>query len=357
MYAAVLEGKEKLTYGEVPTPEAGPGQVLLRMRAASICGSDLHRYVRGHRVTPLVLGHEAAGEICALGTGVDAALLGRRAAIIPLVPCFECAQCRAGRYSACPHYTFIGSRQNGALAEFVELPAGNALLLPDDLPFEAAALVEPASVARHILDLGEFQRGQSAVVLGAGSIGLMTVQWLRILGASPIIACDLALANRQAALALGAHAALDPQAVDVPQEVRRLTGGGADLALETAGAPQTLAQSVRVVRAAGTVVCAGNQPPDAALPMTWIEELMRGEIRLRGCFMSYSAPFPGHEWRDSVDALHSGQLDWAAMISHRFALSQAAQAFAQMAARSIAYRKVMLHPDGDQPASAAGAIS
>ena len=345
MQAVVLEEKGKMAYRELPTPQPRPGQLLLQVHAASICGSDLHRYVRGHRVTPLVLGHEAAGEITAVGDGVSPDLLGRHAALIPLVPCLTCAQCRAGRFSACPNYSFIGSRQNGGYAEYIELPAGNALLLPDDLPFEAAALVEPSSVARHILDLGEFRAGQSAVVLGAGSIGLITVQWLRILGASQIIASDLVPANRQAALALGAHAAVDPQALDLVQEVKRLTGGGVDLALETAGAPQTLQQSIRVVRPAGTVVSAGNQPPDASLPMTWIEELMRGEIRLRGCFMSYSAPFPGHEWTDSVEALQSGQLDWAAMISHRFPLSQAPEVFAQMAARSIAYRKIILNPD------------
>jgi len=344
MQAVVLEEKGKMTYRELPTPQPHPGQVLLRVRAAAICGSDLHRYVRGHRVTPLVLGHEAAGEISAVGDGVPPDLVGQHAALIPLVPCLACTQCRAGRFSACPNYSFIGSRQNGGYAEYIEMPVGNALLLPDDLPFEAAALVEPSSVARHILDLSEFQTGQSAVVLGAGSIGLMAVQWLRILGASQIIASDLVAANRQAALALGAHTALDPQAVDLAQEVKRLTGGGADLALETAGAPQTLQQSIQVVRPAGMVVSAGNQPPDASLPMTWIEQLMRGEIRLRGCFMSYSAPFPGHEWTDSVDALQSGQLDWAAMISHRFPLSQAPEVFSQMAAHSIAYRKIILNP-------------
>ena len=345
MQAVVLEEKGKMAYRELSTPQPRPGWVLLRVRAASICGSDLHRFVRGHRVAPLVLGHEAAGEISAVGEGVAPGLVGRHAALIPLVPCHACAQCQAGRFSACPNYSFIGTRQNGCYAEYVELPAGNALLLPDDLTFEAAALVEPSSVARHILDLGEFQAGQSAVVLGAGSIGLMTVQWLRILGASKIIASDLVPANRQAALALGAHAALDPQAADLAQEVRRLTGGGADLALETAGAPQTLQQSIRAVRPAGAVVCAGNQPPEASLPMTWVEELMRGEIRLRGCFMSYSAPFPGHEWTDSVQALQSGQLDWAGMISHRFPLSQAPQVFAEMASRSFAYRKIILSPD------------
>jgi L-iditol 2-dehydrogenase len=345
MNAVVLESQLQMSYRQVPTPEPRAGQVLLAVRAASICGSDLHRFTRGHKVMPLVLGHEAAGEVVAVGVGVDPALVGRHAALVPLVPCFACEQCRAGRYSACPHYSFIGSRQNGGYAERVEVPVGNLLLLPDELPFEAAALVEPSSVARHVLDLGAFQPGQSAVVLGAGSIGLMTVQWLRILGAAQIITSDLSEANRQAALELGASAALDPATVDVPKEVKALTGQGADLALETAGAPQTLQQAIKVIRPAGTVVCVGNQPPEATLPLSWIEELMRAEAHLRGCFMSYSAPFPGHEWRDSVEALRSGQLDWQAMISHRFPLSQAPEVFGQMAKRAFGYRKIILYPE------------
>ncbi len=344
MYAAVLEAKSQITYREIPTPQPRAGQVLLRVRAASICGSDLHRFTRGHKVMPLVLGHEAAGEIAAVGAGVPAELVGRGAAVIPLVPCFDCPQCAAGRYSACKRYSFIGSRQNGGYAEYVELPQRNALLLPEGLAFEAAALVEPSSVARHMLDLGQFQPGQNAVVLGAGSIGLMAVQWLRLLGAATVFCSDVAAANRQAALELGADVALDPRTQDVVQMVQAHTVAGADLVLETAGVPQTLLQTVRLVRPGGFVVLAGNQPPEQNLPLSWIEELERGEIHLRGCFMSYSAPFPGHEWTDSLEMARAGKLNLAAMISHRFPLAQAAQVFEQMAAHQFDYRKILLLP-------------
>ena len=344
MHAAVLEDKGRMTYQELPTPAPRPGHILLQVRAVSICGSDVHRYVRGHKVVPLVLGHEAAGEIVALGEGASPELLGRRAALIPLVPCFQCEQCAAGRYSACPRYSFIGSRQNGGYADFIEMPQRNALLLPDSVPFEAAALIEPSSVARHILDLGQFKAGQSVVVLGAGSIGLMAVQWLRILGAGQILVSDIVEANRQAAVELGAQAAFDPRDVDLAHEVRGLTGFGADLVLETAGVPQTLQLAVQLARPGGSLVCAGNQPPEASLPMTWVEELMRRELHLRGCFMSYSAPFPGHEWTDSVEMLAAGKLDMQSMISHRFPLADAPQIFAQIAAREFTYRKIILTP-------------
>jgi threonine dehydrogenase-like Zn-dependent dehydrogenase len=200
--AAILEDRGVLAYREVPDPEPGPGDVLLEVRATAVCGSDIHRFLRGHRTYPMILGHEAAGVVTAVGADVDAALLGRRAALVPLVPCHTCAQCLAGRFSACDSYSFAGSRRPGALAQLVVVPAANVLPVPDDLAFESAALIEPSTVARHMLDLGGFRPGGSAIVLGAGSIGLMLVQWLRILGAGLVVATDVADANLAAARAL-----------------------------------------------------------------------------------------------------------------------------------------------------------
>ena len=303
MNALVLMNKGVMAFAEVPTPSPRAGHVLLKVKAVSICGSDIMRYTKGHRMYNLILGHECAGVIVQVGDGVSPALVGRRAAVIPVVPCFACEQCAAGRYSACHGYSFIGSRQAGGYAEYVELRESNALLLPDDMDLEAAALIEPSTVARHILDLGGFEPGQSAIVLGAGSVGLMAIQWLRILGASLIIATDVVDTNLAAARELGAHAAFNPTTADVKAEVKRLAGDGVDLAIEASGSPQALAQTIAVTRPRGQVVCGGNQPPEASLPMTFIEDLMRRELRLSGCFMSYSAPFPGHEWTDSVDVI------------------------------------------------------
>jgi len=345
MKAAVLENKGVIRYNEVETPSVKPGHILLQMKAVSICGSDLSRYIKGHRLYPLILGHECAGVISAVGEGVSEALIGKHAAIIPLVPCFECEQCQQGRYSACHSYSFIGSRQSGGFADYVEMPEGNALIVPDDLLFEKAALIEPATVARHILDLGNFKPGQTAVVFGGGSIGLMTVQWLRILGARLIICTDVIDENLATARKLGAHVTLNPNNIDVKEEVKKLTGDGVDLAIEAAGAPQTLAQTIQVTRPRGTVVCGGNQPLDASLPMSFIEDLMRKELSLNGCFMSYSAPFPGHEWTESLEAVIDGRLDMETMITHRFGLAQAPNVFEQIAARTLSHRKIIFTPE------------
>jgi len=345
MKAAVLENKGVLTYKDVPTPEPGPGHVRLQVKAISICGSDIKRYVDGHRMYPLILGHENSGVIDRVGEGVSEKYVGKHAAIIPLVPCFECEECKRGYYSACHSYSFIGSRQSGGYAEFVDLPEKNVFILPDNLAFEHAALIEPSTVARHMLALGDFKSGQTAIVLGAGSIGLMIVQWLRILGAGQIIVTDILEENLRIASKVGAHVTLNPSKVDIVKEVQKLVGDGADLTLEATGVPQVLEQSLSLTRPRGKIVLAGNQPLDQSLPLTFIENLMRREISLIGCFMSYSAPFPGHEWTETLAALLNGSLDMDTLISHRFPLSKAPEVFEKIGAHQLAHQKIILSPE------------
>jgi L-iditol 2-dehydrogenase len=345
MKAVVLENKGVITYKEVPTPEPAPGHLRLKIKAVSICGSDIKRYVDGHRMYPLILGHESAGVIDRIGEGVNKDYLGKHAAVIPLVPCFVCEQCQRGFYSACHNYSFIGSRQNGCYAEYVDLTEKNLFVVPEELSFEHVAMIEPSTVARHMLALGDFKRGETAIVLGAGSIGLMIVQWLRILGAEKIIVTDILEDNLKIASKLGAHVTVNPSKVDMVKELQKLVGDGADLTLEATGVPQVLEQTLPITRPRGTIVLAGNQPLDKSLPLTFIENLMRREISLKGCFMSYSAPFPGHEWTETIDALLNGSLDIETIISHRYPLSQAPGIFEKIGKHQLAHQKIILNPE------------
>lgn len=345
MKAAILENQGVMAYREVSVPSVEPGNVRLAVKAVSICGSDIKRYVSGHRMYPITLGHECAGVIESVGDGVNRDLIGKHAAVIPLIPCFACEQCQRGYYSACNSYSFIGSRQAGGFADYLELPQRNVFVVPEELPLEYVALIEPSTVARHMLALGNFQEGQTAAVLGAGSIGLMIVQWLRIMGASRIICTDISDENLAYARKLGAQVTLNPIHDDVVSVVRGQFGDGVDITLEAAGAPQALAQSVPITRPRGKVICGGNQPLDQSLSMSFIEELMRRELSIIGCFMSYSAPFPGQEWMETVDALLDGGLDMETMISHRFSLAEAPEIFAQIGEHTLTHRKIMLFPE------------
>ena len=348
MKAVVLEDKGVITYKEVPTPEPAAGHMRLKVKAVSICGSDIKRYVSGHRMYPLILGHESAGIIDRVGDGVSKDYIGKHAAVIPLVPCFECEQCQRGYYSACHSYSFIGSREAGCYAEFVDLPEKNVFIVPEGLPFEHVAMIEPSTVARHMLALGDFRSGQTAVVLGAGSIGLMIVQWLRILGAKLIVVTDISEDNLKIASKLGAHVTLNPSKVDVEKELKKLLGDGADLTLEATGVPQVLEQTLSITRPRGRIVLAGNQPVDKSLPLSFIENMMRREICIIGCFMSYSAPFPGHEWTETIEALLNGSLDIDTIISHRYPLSKAPEVFEKIGAHQLAHQKIILNPEATE---------
>jgi len=345
MKAVVLEQPSKLVFKDVEKPKPGLGEALLNVKAVSICGSDILRaFHRAAKMYPLILGHECAGVIAEVGEGVDDSVVGKRVAVAPLIPCMRCAACHRHIYSACKEYSFVGSRRHGGFAEYLTAPIQNLISLPDDVDFEVGAILEPSTVALHALEQGRIKAGQRVVIFGAGSIGLCTVQWARIKGAELIIATDVVDENLEAAKSLGAHVVFDPKDGDVVQQIMGLTGDGVDLALEMAGLPQTLAQAIMAVRARGVVVCMGNQPADATLPTTLIEHTIRQELEIRGTWMSYSPPFPGHEWTESTGALLQGNLDLQRMISHRFPLSATPEVFAQINSHALTHRKIILTP-------------
>jgi L-iditol 2-dehydrogenase len=344
MKAVVLEGMGQMACREVDVPVPGEGEALLRVRAASICGSDVARYTKGHRLYPLILGHEVSGEVVGVGPGADPGLVGMRAAMIPLIPCMNCEFCGQGLYSACAHYSFLGSRRDGGFAEYVALPASNLVSLPEGVDFESGALIEPATVARHALEMGCFMPGQSVAVLGAGSVGQMVVQWLHLLGAGKILVVDLSDDNLQCARRLGADVTIQARSEDVVRRLIEETGAGVDLALELAGAPQTLEQAIRAVRPRGAVVLTGSQPKEAVFAAELMETITRKELSVHGTWMSYSFPFPGHEWQEALAEMQSGRISAVEMVSHRFPLCEGDVVFQEIGARTLAYRKIMLIP-------------
>lgn len=345
MKAAVLERPGEIRYQEIDRPEPAPGEVLVNVKAVSICGSDILRAFHGAaKVYPLVLGHEAAGEVVQVSEGISGDIVGTRVAIAPLVPCKTCPACQREIYSACQDYSFIGSRRPGCFAEFVSVPLENLIKLPDDIDYEIGAILEPATVALHGLELADMKAGHRVAVFGAGSVGLCMVQWARIMKASQIIAVDLVPENLQTARDLGAGITLNPLEVDVLERVMALTNDGVDIAVEVAGAPPALKQAVEITRPRGVILCVGNQPTNASFSASLVEHIIRQELSLRGTWMSYSAPFPGHEWSDTVAAASSGQLRIRDMISHRFSLVRTDEVFQKINTGTLAHRKIILVP-------------
>lgn len=346
MNAVVLEAPEQLAFRSLDTPTPGDGDVLIKVGATSICGSDLLRVYAGHaKVLPIVLGHESAGEIVAVGAGVSPDRVGERVALAPLVPnmAHEIAA-DYGLYGSAPGYSFIGSRVNGGFAEYVVAPAGNAIPLPDGVPTEIGALLEPCTVAYHSLKRGGGVAGKRVAVLGVGSIGLLTVQMARALDAAQIIAVDIADHRLAAAAEFGASVTINPRTTDPVAAVMDATGLGADVTLEVAGVAATLELSVPITRPGGEVVLVGNQPKDATIRLEWIEQIMRRQLNLHGALMSYSPPFPGEEWSTVLDLMAAGKLNLEAMISHRIQLAELPDLFAQIHAGALVMRKVIVAP-------------
>jgi L-idonate 5-dehydrogenase len=291
MLAYVLHGPEDMRPTELPRPEPGEGQVLLRVRRAGICGSDIHYFTHGQigrfvPKRPFVLGHEFAGEIAALGAGVEPSLLGARVAVDPSIPCGRCRQCRRGRYNLCLDMRFFGSAScdphlDGGFAEFVAVPARSVHPLPDEISWGEAALLEPLSVAMHACMRAGPLLGRSVLVTGGGAIGLLVVMVARAAGAAPVVVSDPAPFARRTAAAIGADAALDPTSADFAAEASAHSEGGFEVAFEASGVPRALAQAVALAERGATIVQVGTLPAEVTLPLN---DIMARELTLAGSF-------------------------------------------------------------------------
>ncbi|MCA9886427.1 MAG: galactitol-1-phosphate 5-dehydrogenase, partial [Anaerolineae bacterium] len=334
---------QQIVYKQIPVPELEAGWVLLKVGAVSICGSDVLRVWHGHaRVVPIVLGHECAGTVVKVGKGVDEDLMDRRFALIPLIPNMESPISKMGFYSSSPGYSFIGSRINGGFAEYVAVPATNIIELPDDVPVDIGALIEPSTVAYHALNRGGGIKGKSVAVFGVGSIGLLTIQMAKALGADQVIAVDIADHQLEAARQFGAHETVNARDSVASESIMAMTTYGVDLSVEVAGVPATLMQAIFSTRAGGDVVLVGNQPVEKEIKLDFFEQFMRRQLNMHGSWMSYSAPFPGIEWQGTLDMMQDGRLKLEDMITHRIALNELPNMFQQIHQGGIAYRKIMV---------------
>ncbi|MFT4297369.1 MAG: galactitol-1-phosphate 5-dehydrogenase [Micropruina sp.] len=340
-----MTGPQELTLTEV-SPVCGPDEVLVRVAYCGICGSDVPRYFDGAvHSFPQVLGHEFSGVVETVGAAVTTARPGDRVAVAPLVPCHHCAECLAGRPSLCPNYSFIGSRRQGALADLVAVPAVNLVSL-GDLSLRTGALVEPLTVAIHGVERADVLPGEPAAVLGGGVIGLLVVLTLRDKGAGPITVVDVDPRNLAVARQFGAAHAVNALTDDVAGHFART--GAPTLTVETAGVPPTQRQALAITARRGTVVYVGTAHQDLVLSPTVFEHILRHELTVRGSWMSYSAPFPGHEWADAVRILGSGLVDPGVLISHELPLAEAVRGFQAMRSRDEHRLKVMFRVGGEE---------
>jgi 2-desacetyl-2-hydroxyethyl bacteriochlorophyllide A dehydrogenase len=270
--AQFYEAGKPLRVEDVVTPEPGPKEVLVRIKAAGLCGTDLHIALEGTiptARTPIILGHEGAGVIAALGEGVTGWQIGDRVCFLPHVPCGECWYCTRNRETLCPRTQILGLHRDGTFAEFVAVPARCLVALPEDIPFELGAILTDAvSTAYHAVAVrGAVQRGESVVVVGCGGVGHHAVLFARHLGAGQVIAVDVAEGALRRAREAGADATVNAGEEEVPKRVKHLTDGlGADLAVECVGRAETVTTALKCLRRGGRAVIVGVGPERVTLP-------------------------------------------------------------------------------------------
>ncbi|QHW35001.1 galactitol-1-phosphate 5-dehydrogenase [Paenibacillus rhizovicinus] len=350
MKANVLYGLGDLRTADIDRPVPGAGEVLLRIGACGVCGSDIPRvFTKGTYRFPTVPGHEFAGRIVELGAGVDPALLNCKSAVFPLLPCRNCAYCEIGEFALCDNYDYMGSRRDGGFAEYIVVPVWNLVLAPDSLSFEELAMTEPAAVAVHALRQAGIDIGDSVLISGAGPIGLMLAYWSRAWGASRIMLADVDATKLDFANALGFADTFNPLQGSVGDWAKSLTNGaGADVAIEGAGISASWENCLRAVRKLGRVVLMGNPAGGMALTQDGYWEMLRKQLTVRGTWNSGYAASPRNEWKLAVDSMASGKLDLKPLISHRCSLDETFEALQMMRDRSQFFNKVLILPSGDK---------
>lgn len=327
MVGAVLHRARDLRVERCHMPELKAGHVLVRVRRAGICGSDLHYFTHGHCASfvpsrPFILGHEFVGEVAA-AANVRLPALGTRVVVNPARHCGQCPYCRTGRANLCTKLIMLGSAStkpptDGAFAHYVAVRADQCHEIPPNFDDGHAAMIEPLAVALHAVMRAGSVSGKSVLVLGAGPIGLLIAMTARVFDAMPLAVSDLVTARRQTALKLGADKALAPDSHELEKEVRELTGEGFEIVFEASGAPAALRQAFNLVRTGGTIVQVGTLGSnDLPLPAN---EIMARELQVLGSFR-YGAAFD-----EAVQLAVSGKLQLQQLISGVVPLSEIHQA-------------------------------
>ncbi len=347
MKALLLSEYKKLELAELPRPMPGAGEVLIQVAACGICGSDVHGYdgTSGRRIPPIVMGHEAAGFVAEVGSGVSEFQKGDRVTFDSTVYCGECAYCRSGQVNLCDFRQVVGVscgdyRRTGAFAEFVVVPERILYRLPDSLSFPEAAMLEAVSVALHAVRLSEMRGGETALVIGAGMIGLLTLQAARAAGAARVLVADVDATRLRMAKEMGADEVLHLSGAELIAEVLRLTEGrGVDIALEAVGRNETIAVAIDSVRKGGTVTLIGNITPEVKLPL---QKVVSREIRLQGTAASAG------EYPQAIELMTSGKINVKSLITAVAPLDEGPRWFERLYAHEPNLMKVVLDPS--QPA-------
>ncbi|HHV61187.1 MAG TPA: NAD(P)-dependent alcohol dehydrogenase [Firmicutes bacterium] len=343
MKAAVLERPGVIKIEELDKPSPGPGEILVRVKSVGVCGSDIHYYRHGRIGAyvvekPIILGHESSGEVAEVGEGVNSLRVGDRVSLEPGIPCRKCVFCKTGRYNLCPDVVFMATPPvDGAFVEYVTFPEDFAFKLPDNVSFDEGALIEPLAVGVYASERAGVKPGLSAVVLGAGPIGLVTLQAAKAYGASPVVVLDISDFRLNMARKLGADFVIDSRDTQALEKVLdAVGGGGADLVFEAAGAVPTIQMTTKIAKRGGKVVFIGLSAKD--MVDYNVVEVSGKELDVLGIFRYANV------YRKAIDMVSAGKIDLKSMITHHFPLERTQDALDLADTKKNEAIKVIVNP-------------
>ncbi len=343
MNALLLSEYKHLAVTDVPMPQPGPQDVLVQVAACGICGSDVHGYdgASGRRIPPIVMGHEAAGTIAAVGAEVKGYVVGDRVTFDSTVYCGTCKFCQRGEVNLCDDRQVVGVscgdyRRAGAFAEYVAVPERILYKLPDGLAFADAATLEAVSVALHGVAVAELQGGETALVIGAGMIGLLLLQAARVAGCSKVYVADIDESRLALAKQLGADETFLASEAELVAAVLKATGGvGVDVAFEAVGRTETVNGAIDCVRKGGKVSLVGNIAREVTMPL---QKVVTRQIRLQGSCSSAG------EYPQAMELLSSGKIQVGPLITALASLNDGPSWFERLYAREPNLMKIVLDP-------------
>jgi L-iditol 2-dehydrogenase len=341
--ALVYTKPYSLEYSDFPDPVVGDDDVLVRVKACGICGSDVHGFTgkTGRRIPPLIMGHEAAGIVERLGKNVSGFKKGDRVCFDSTVYCNRCEACRAGLFNRCDKRQVLGVsvpafKRHGAFAEFVAVPWWIVSKIPDELSFVKAALLEPASIGTHAANRAPISNNDTVVVIGSGTIGLFILQGTKLRGAAKIIAVDINEFRLDMAKKIGADRLVNPLSSDLSEAILQETEGkGANVTLEAVGYAKTFADAVSVTRMGGYIVAVGNLQKKAEFDL---QQLVAKEHTFIGSYASSG------EFRDCIELVASGKINVEPLISDILPLAEGPDAFDRLLKAEENLLKIVLEP-------------
>lgn len=347
MKAVRMYKPKDLRLETVEIPQIQDSQVLIKVMAVGICGSDIPRVNHfGAYISPIIPGHEFAGEIVETGSGVKDFKAGDRVTVAPLLPCYQCKYCAMGEYSLCEKYSYYGSRCDGAFAQYIAVEQKNLVKISDNTLFETAATTDPLANAMHCLKRTQFKAGESVCVYGCGAIGLYTIQAAKALGASTVVAVDVSAEKLASASQCGADAVFNGRDADVADQVKKYLNGGADVVAEISGNPIAQQNSILSAAKLGRVVIVGISHKGLDLSEKAVDMIMRNQLSVIGSWNSFSDPFPGWEWTTAVELFESGKVKSDAVITHRLLLEDVAETFQKLDKGEMFFNKILFFPWG-----------